>query len=388
MNNRVNLSTKETAAVLSNIVPVVFSMAVCAGMGAFAGAVFACIAVLICSVAEEKQQMPIYVSLLIITYTFKEFGASSTALSIVICGILLAISGLFYKKAKEKLDNLSDNPVIGAVMLSCALTITILFTTDYFGIGATGNTAKEMISSYLSLGFHPNWRGVLYGTIVLVVMITFPRKFKKATKVIGAAFIALIITTILNLFLNPSDMITAIREAGALSFDEYKSNIFFPVLNSKPIVLLSVFSGASLFLTYFYMILQNKNCKKSDFITCGILNCIFGFVTCMPIPNTAKKSKILNGVLACILTGVIFFVFHDFIARVPVHSCAVVIIVGAWQSVKWSEVKKIFSSALNIFLFVPIIVFSLWTGYFYVPFYALVAFRLYSYEKSEKLKAN
>ncbi len=384
MNNRVNLSIKETVSVLSNIVPVVFSMAVCAGMGAFASTVFACLAALICTVVEEKQQMPLYVSLLVITYTFKEFGASTAALSIVICGILLATSALFYKKIKNKLGKLQDNPIVGAVMLSCALTVTVLFTTDYFGIGATGNTAKEMISSYLSLGFHPNWRGVLYGTIVMVIMITFPRKFKKATKVVSAAFIALIFTTVLNLFLNPSDMITAIREAGTLSFNEYKSSILLPVLNSKPSVLFSLFSGTSLFITYFYMIIQNKNCKKSDFITCGILNCIFGFGTCMPIPNTVKKNKVLNGVLACVLTGIIFFVFHDFIARIPVHSCAVVIIVGAWQSVKWSKVKKIFSSVLNIFIFVCILVFGLFGGYHFVPISALVAFGIYSYENNLK----
>lgn len=380
MKIKTNFSVKDTLSVFSNITPIAFSMAVCSGFGAFAGAVFACIAALICNVTEEKQRMPIYVSLLIITYTFKEFGISTVALSIVICGILLIISTLFFEKAKRKLKTLSDSSVAGAVMLSCALTVTVLFTTDYFGIGATGSTAKEMIASYLSLGFHPNWRGVLYGTIVMVVMITFPRKFKKATKIISAAFIALIISTILNLFLNPPDMISAIRESGALSFEEYKSSILLPFFNSKPNVLPSVFSGASLYLTCFYMILKNENSSKSDLTACGILNCLFGFTACLPIPNTAKKEKLLNGVTASVLIGIIFFVFNGFIARIPVHACAVVIIVGAWQSVKWSEVKKIFSNALNIFLFIPIIGFSLLTDYVYVPFYALIAFIISSYE--------
>ncbi len=385
---KTNFSVKDTLSVFTNTAPFAFSMAVCSGFGAFAGAVFACVATLTCNITEKKQHMPIYVSLLIITYTFKEFGISTTVLSIVVCGILLIISALFYEKAKIKLELLSDSSVAGSLMLSCALITTVLFTTDYFGIGATGNTAKEMIESYLSLGFHPNWRGVLYGTIVMVVMITFPRKFKKATKVISAAFIALLVSTILNLFLNPSDMITAIREAGALSFDEYKNTMLLPILNTKPNVLPSVFSGASLFLTYFYVLLQNEKCSKSDFVACGISNCVFGFTTCMPIPNTAKKEKLLNGLASSVLAGIIFFVFNGFIARIPVHSCAVVIIVGAWQSVKWSEVKKIFSNALNIFLFIPIIILSLWKGYFYIPFYALIALRYYSYEKSEKLKEN
>lgn len=359
MNNKNAFSIKGTASQLTAVMPIAFSMAICAGMGAFAGAVFACVAALICTAVEEKKQMPIYVSLLTITYTFREFGVSTLALSIAICGILLLISAFFIKKAKAAFNKYSDNPVIGTVMLSCALTVTVLFTTDYFGIGATGNTAKEMISSYLSLGFHPNWRGVLYGTIVMVIMITFPRKFKKASKIIAPAFIALTAATVLNLFLNPSDMITAIREVGTLSFDEFKNTLILPIFDSKPNILYSIICGLSLFITYFYMLLQNENSKKTDFISCGIL----------------------NRVAASVLTGIIFFALQSFIARIPVHACAVVLIVGAWQSVKWSEVKKSFSSALSILIFVIILVLGLYRGYHCVPIYALVAFHFYSFVK-------
>ena len=150
---KTNFSVKDTLSVLTTIAPFAFSMAVCSGFGAFTGAVFACVATLICDITEKKQQMPIYVSLLIITYTFKEFGISTASLSIVICGVLLVISSLFYEKAKHKLELLSDISVAGSLMLSCALTVTVLFTTDYFGIGATGNTAKEM-DGKISRGSH------------------------------------------------------------------------------------------------------------------------------------------------------------------------------------------------------------------------------------------
>lgn len=378
MENKINFSIKETASVLTGVIPIALSMAVCAGMGPFAGAVFACMAALICGTVEEKKQMPVYVSFLIITYAFREFGASTASLSIVICGILLAFSSLFFNKAKEKFNMTSSGPIIGAVMLLSAITVTVLFTTDYFGIGATGNTVREIIASYISLGFHPNWRGVLYGTIVMVVMITFPRKFKRASKVINAAFIALIITTALNYLLNPTDMITAIREIGTLSFYEYKRSFLFPIFNSKPMLYYSLVCGISLFITCFYAISTNENFKKSDFIIGGISNCVIGFGTCMAIPNNIKKNKILNGVIASLITGLIFFVFQDFIARIPVHSCAVVLIVGVWQSVKWGEVKKIFSSLFNTALFVLIAIASLLLGFIFTHLAAFVTLEMYS----------
>lgn len=377
MKNKTFFSIKETAGIMTSVLPVALSMAVCAGMGVFTGAVFACIAALICGTVDEKKQMPAYASFLIITFAFKEFGSATASLSVIICGLLLAFSGPFFNKAKEKLDNLPDNPVIGTIMLLCSLTVTILFTTDYFSIGATGNTNREIIESYISLGFHPNWRGVLYGTIVMVIMITFPRKFKKTTKIISAAFMALIITTTLNLFLNPSDMITSIREIGAVLFSEYKDVILLPILSSKPSLLHSIVCGISLYLICFLMLLQN-NSKKSDFILSGIINCASGFVTCMPVPKITEKKNLLNGVIASLLTGLIFFVFQDYIARIPVHSCAVVLIVGAWQSVKWSEVKKAFSSTLNIFIFAVIIIFGLLKSFEFIPVYALAALSVYS----------
>ena len=70
-------------------------------------------------------------------------------------------------------------PVAGGFTIGTALVMTILQTNNYFGINATGVSAVDMLLSYRSFGFHANWRTVLYGTIVLVLMITYPRKFKK-----------------------------------------------------------------------------------------------------------------------------------------------------------------------------------------------------------------
>ena len=373
LKSNINNSVKDTAGIITSVLPIALSMAVCMGMGAVAGAVFSCIAALAGFTLEEKKQMPFYVSFLIVAYIFREFNAATASLSIIICGVLLLISVLFYEKTKALLNSAKDNSAFAAIMLSISLIVTILFTTDYFGIGATGNTPSEIIKSYISLGFHPNWRGVLYGTIVMVIMITFPRKFKKASKIISAAFLALIITTALNYLLNPSDMITAIREIGSFSFSEYKFNILIPLFNSKPHILAASYYALSLYLTSLYMILQNDDCKKTDFILSGVANCISGFGTCMPIPNRIKKNNFRNRIYASIIIAIIFFVFHHFIERIPVHSCAVVLIVGVWQSIRWKKIKNAFSSAINIFIFAFIIIFAFARGFEFAIPYSLVA---------------
>ena len=58
-----------------------------------------------------------------------------------------------------------------------------------------------------------------------------------------------------------------------------------------------------------------------------------------------------------------FFVFLDkYIARIPIASCAVVLIVGAWQSVRWSEIKRAFVDVPSLGSFIAVIFFMLLFG--------------------------
>jgi len=352
---------KQTSYTLTSVIPFVLSAAVCSGMGAYAGAVFSCIAAFLCTIVETKKRIPLYIAVLIMTYAFREFGASTASLAIIINSICLLISSFFFKKIKKPAESPVISAVSGAIMISTALTVTALFTTDYFGIGASGNTFREIMASYISLGFHPNWRGVLYGTIVLVIMITFPRKFKKASKVIDFAFVALVFTTVLNFFLNPPYMITAIKEIG-----EFTPVSLRFTLNSDISVIGAAVCGIALFFTTTSALLQNEECSKKDFSDCGKLILLMGMFICMPIPCKIRARKdILCGFIAAVLSAVLFFALHGYMERIPLHSCAVVLIVGVWQSIKWGELKKAFSELLTVFLFIVILMTGIMLGFVY-----------------------
>lgn len=359
MKNKSLTFIKDTSYILTSALPFAFSVGICSGMGAFAGAVFACIAALIAINIEQKKQMPLYIAFLIITYVFKEFGISNALLAVAVSMILLLISLFFKEKIKSIFS--SDSPSPPAMMLAGALTVTVLITTLYFGIGAKGNTVREMIASYMSLGFHPNWRGILYGTIVMVVMITFPRKFKKFNQTVRAPFIALILTTALNFLLNPSDMITAIAETGAISFEIFNNTLIAPISTSEISFTNALYCGIALFLPCFCIIDDKDNVQK-------------------------EKYCISNKLTASILTALLFFALQGFFARTPVASCAVILIVGAWNSVNWSELKKAFASPLKIACFAAIIVLCLLLGIVNGTLIAAIVSMLYSLFNSKKTK--
>ncbi len=263
--------------------------------------------------------MPVYSAFLIFELLFNIGGMLSCLIAVAAAVILFAISN----SSKKKLFKLTENSSFAGLMLAGALTMTALKTNDYFGIGASGNTFVEMLKSYGSLGFHPNWRGILYGTIVMVIMITFPRKFKSASKTVSAAFIAVIFTLILNIFLIPNGAVKAIAEVGKVPYIQEQL-----VTLSVKSVLFSVLCGAALWIMHFEA-------------------------------GEISEKEIRSRSFSVILLSLAASVMLCFDLRIPVASLAVVLIVGAWQSVQWGRLKKAFSSPLSFICFTAVLIISL-----------------------------
>ncbi len=372
MNNSKLISvSKDTIHYLTAFFPLAFSMAVYFDFGITVAIALACLVILFAPSPESEKIMPVYASFMILgLYTDHTLGAS------VICGILLVISSFFCNKLKS----LFISPAVSGVMLSAALTVTVLFTTDYFGIGATGTTVTDMIKSYVSLGFHPNWRGVLYGTIVMVIMITFPRKFKELTKTVSAPFIAIAITLILNILLNPPDMVSAITEIEDKEASLIEMNSTFS--------LETVICGIALFIICFYAISCNDNTSKKDYVIGGIANGISVSIFGLPLPYGISKNKqsFLPRAIAAGFLILLFYFGKEIILRIPVHSCAVVIIVGAWNSVKWGEIKKTFSSLSAVACFTACLLLCLVTDLAYGIFISFLISALYCvFSKNSKI---
>lgn len=347
----------DSAYLFTTILPLVLSMAVCSGFGVTSAIFASAIACLLVTFNKTKMIMPVFTTYLLVSFTFKEYGASTAAAAIALSGaamIALAFLGFDFKQIVFK-------PVTIAIMLASAVTVTVLETTLYFGIGATGNTVDMMINSYRSLGFHPNWRGILFGTIVLVLMITYPRKFKKTDKIIRAPFVALALVLALNLILNPADMISPIKEIGAYTFD-FKG-VFLPSFKSKLDLIGVLTSGLAIFFTTAYSVAEFKG-TNLDYAVTGAVNCVCSAFSGSFIPVTSQTYKRKNyaGIPAAILCVAVLLLCGKFIARIPVSACAVVLIVGAWQSVKWGEIKKAFIDVPSLSCFIAVTAFMLLFG--------------------------
>lgn len=308
-----------------------YALCTAASVGLGLWNVFFC--VVICSLFSVKLKNKIYapdVFLLIpVHYVVSECG--SYYLPVCIVGGVI----IYYLLSKIIKRNHRINSVIAWATLILALVATVILTNQYFGIGASGSTAIEMLKSYRSLGFHPHFRGLLYGTITLFAMITYPFKFRKLNKTLPAEFMTLLIPLILNLFLNPEKALTTVNE-----IDTFKIPFDFPKVfedvNIAPIILGCLYFGFILFLRS-----SEKNISRNTFI-----NSTSGVLSLIPARQFDITSySIVSAITTIIASCSILFLFPDILARIPMHCVGALLIVSAWQQAPYKNLSLLFKKS-------------------------------------------
>ncbi len=285
-----------------------------------------------------------------VLFVFVKFGVLE---GLLCTALIFLMTVILFKLPYQKYQCAYVTAGITVMLAFCA---TALFTTDYFGIGAFGGTVSEILRAYRFLGFHPNWRGVLYGTVSLVIMITYPRAFKRLKARLPAPAVAVFVPYILNLFLNPDADMTYINEPNSL----YCPAVFSFNFTGQSVIYVLLGALAS------SLVLQALRKKE--------INLIFGAPSLHAIEYDAEKNRFLVALVYIIVFFAAVFSLKVVFIRIPVHSLAVVLIVAAWQGVEWENIAKAFREG-----FVPRLLLVLTFGCIFIlnaPLAVLFAFLL------------
>ncbi len=260
------------------------------------------------------------------------------------------VGGLMFIALNKKFKSYKINLAVkSALSLSLAFSVTALLTTHYFGIGAEGFTVIEILKTYRSLGFHPNWRGVFYGTITLFCMITYPFKFKKANKYLPAECFSLLLPLVLNLILNPQENYTPINELSR-NFDFItKSDLSFFLPSFSTEFDFSMQSYVNAFQSAFsvgaLLLLFNSKNKRAD--STGVASILNGIQGGFPVRNYKIRGySLTSAIVSVFLIVYSCFFLDDILMRIPLHSAAVVLIVNAWKQVPFGDLAKSFKNGV------------------------------------------
>ncbi len=332
-----------------------FSLAagVCSGFGLLGGAVSAAVCLLfgaVCGCAF----FPTWLSLLPVFLLAYRFGAGCAGAAVLLGGALTCLLSLMPRAARERLTHPAAHT---GFAIAAAFVTTALQTTNYFGIGAAGGTAREIIADYISLGFHANWRGVLYGTIALVLLITYPRKFKTLRHKIAPAFTVLLIVFPLHLLLVPRAEGSPINEIGKIDFSAAADGMFLRGAFTKEAIPLILCSALALAL------LTNRALSDARLRQLSGVRMCAGFFGGLPCDTDGEQRGILSALTAALVTAALYCL--PGLARFPVHALAVILIVTAWQCVPWGGVRTAFASVRGALLFCASLLLPVLAGVHY-----------------------
>ncbi len=329
------------------VFPLALAFGFYSGFGAEAGLVSALIATAFIPTVSGKGEYIYLCScplFLIANDIFLRHGKAAALLAFVCSGVFLLILSFFGKRPYELARKIPAGITSG---LSLGFFVIMFFkqVTNYFEIGATGSTPFEIFKNYAFVGFHANWRTVLYSTIMLVVLITYPFKFKKASKIVSPAFLGVIITTALNFLLNPDVAETDIPELGALNFS------FSGIDVSAPFSVFAAISGGLAIAAF--VILSRAALPEEpgrlETAALGAANIIAPFFGAVPA-TAAKENKngrvFFTGTVSCLFIIMFLTAFRVPIQRIPTSPLATVLVITAWLDINWKAVGDCFRGGI------------------------------------------
>ncbi len=337
----------------TRLFPFSLAVGVCSGFGLVGGMVSAAVSLLfgaVCGCAF----FPTWLSLLPVFLLAFRYGAGCAGAAVLLGGAFTCLLSFMPRAARARLTH----PAVRAGFLpAAAFVTTALQTTNYFGIGAVGGTAREIIADYVSLGFHANWRGVLYGTVALVLLITYPRKFKTLHKKIAPAFVVLLIVFPLHLLLVPHAAGSPITEIGRMHLAAAANGMFLRGAFTKEAIPLILCSALSLSL------LTDPALSAARMRQLSAVRMCAGFFGGVPCDTDGEVRSPLSALTAAVVTALLYLL--PGLSRFPVHALAVILIVTAWQSVPWGEMRRALSSVRGALLFFAALLLPVLAGVHY-----------------------
>ena len=307
------------------------------------------------------------------------YGINGVLTAGLISGIILLIAA-FIKAGK--LVSFIPSAVITGFTSGIAVIIALGQIDNFFGTISHGANVIEKLLSYAQLGFSPNLWAVLFGSLVILIMILYP---KKLNAVFPSSLASIIIVLIINMIINPDG--TLVAEVGSIpkSFMTDKalikngidfSNITSLITPAISIAILgmieSLLCGASA-----GKMKGEKLDAQRELVAQGIGNIIIPLFGGVPATAAIARTSVaiksggvtrLVSIFHSITLILSMFLLGGVMSRIPLSALAGVLIMTAWRMNEFAEIKHIFKSKFKteiaqfIITMVATVIFDLTTA--------------------------
>jgi sulfate permease, SulP family len=334
--------------------PLALAFGVASGASASAGLVTAIVAgFVIGALAGAPYQIsgPTGAMSAVLVMLVQQYGMNGIWVAGMMAGILLTIIGLL---RLGRFIAFIPSPVITGFTSGIALIIFIGQIDAFLGVSTSkADSAALKFIGYFKGGFVPDWHTVILGTIVILTMVFWPKKWNAR---FPASLLGIILVTMSNILLHwPVSVI------GEIPRTLFLAERFNPI--SIPWIQMPTFIAPALTITALGAI-ESLLCgavgsnmtgirlqANQELIAQGVGNIVIPFFGGVPATAAIARSSVginsggqtrLVSIIHAIGLLLSMFVFAPFIAKIPLSALAGVLMVTAWRMNEWGGIRFMF----------------------------------------------
>lgn len=284
-----------------------------------------------------------------------DYGMQGVFIATLMAGMVLCIAGIL---KLGKLVSLIPGPVITGFTSGIAIIIAMGQIDNFFGVTSEGSTNIAKLISYGTLGFNPNGYAVLFGAIVVITMIIYPKKWNAK---IPSSLVGIVIALCLSLILKkdvavvgeiPKTLLPGTRlDFNDLSLDVVKGLVSPAIAIAALGMIESLLCGASA-----GRMKGEKLNADRELIAQGVGNMIIPFFGGVPATAAIARTSVaiksgaqtrLTGIFHAVGLLASMFLLAGIMSQIPLSALAGVLMVTAWRMNEWESIRFIFEKKLK-----------------------------------------
>ena len=337
--------------------PLALAFGVSSGADAAAGMVTAIVAGIVIAIlggASYQISGPTGAMAAILLSVSAQYGVSGVLMAGFLSGIILIVAALC---KVGKLVSYLPSPVITGFTSGIAIIIALGQIDNFFGTKSVGENAIQKIISYFNGegSFTPNWWAVMFGAMVMVIMIVYPKKWNG---VVPSSLVGIIVALVVNMIVFPEGVVAEVGDIprslvtkDSLIVNGFDfSNITQLIMPAVSVAALGMIESLLCGASAGKMKGERLDAQR-ELIAQGIGNMVIPLLGGVPATAAIARTSVaiksggqtrLVSIVHSIVLILSMFLLGGVMSRIPLAALAGVLMVTAFRMNEWHAIKSIF----------------------------------------------
>lgn len=283
------------------------------------------------------------------------YGLQGVFVASFISGVMLLIASLF---KFGKVVSFIPSSVITGFTSGIAIIIATGQIDNFFGVTSKGGNTIEKLLSYFKLGFPINKYALMFGLLVVIIMLIWPKKW---VSVFPSSLAGIIIALIVNI-VGQFD-VTVVGKIPTTLFPDARLSITSLNLTNITHLIIPAFSIAMLGMIESLLCGASAGKMKNEKLDAdmelfaqGVGNMVIPFFGGVPATAAIARTSVaikaggqtrLVSIFHAIALLISMFVLGPYMSQIPLSALAGVLIMTAWRMNEWDEIKAIFRNRIK-----------------------------------------